>query len=123
MITDIGKKIRQIRELKGYSQEFIAKKLSLSIRAYSKIESEETQLTIKRLNEISEILQVEPEEILDFDTSLVFYNSPNQKGGNYVAYNNTSIDQVQILYEKLLAEKDRRIELLEKQVKSREVVK
>ncbi|KAB1065742.1 helix-turn-helix domain-containing protein [Salibacter halophilus] len=123
MITDIGKKIRQIRELKGYSQEFIAKKLDLSIRAYSKIESEETQLTIKRLNEISEILEVEPEEILGFDSQFVFNNNfKTHKGGSYVAYNNTSIEQVQILYEKLLAEKDRHIELLQKQVKDREVV-
>ena len=112
MITDVGKKLKHVRELKNYSQEHVAKELGISTRAYSKIESEETQLTIRRLNEISDVLEVEPEEILGFDSGLVFNNSPNQQGGSYVAYNNTSVDQIQALYEKLLAEKDKRIEEL-----------
>lgn len=37
-------KIKQIRELKNVSQEFVADQLELSIRAYSKIETGETQL-------------------------------------------------------------------------------
>ena len=49
-------KIKQIRELKNFTQEYVATKLNLSIRAYSKIETGETQLTINRLNEIGECL-------------------------------------------------------------------
>ncbi|KAB1063139.1 helix-turn-helix domain-containing protein [Salibacter halophilus] len=112
MITDVGKKLKHIRELKNYSQEYMAKELGISTRAYSKIESEETQLTIKRLNEISEVVDIDPQEILGFDSKFVFNNNPNQKECSYVAYNNTSVDQIQALYEKLLAEKDKRIEEL-----------
>ena len=65
-------KIKQIRELKNFTQEYVATKLNLSIRAYSKIETGETQLTINRLNEISEALGVEPMEILGFDEKQVF---------------------------------------------------
>jgi len=38
-------KIKQIRELKNVSQEFVANQLGLSIRAYSKNETGETQNT------------------------------------------------------------------------------
>jgi transcriptional regulator with XRE-family HTH domain len=49
-------KIKQLRELKNFTQEYMAQQLGLTTRAYSKIETGETQLTINRLNEISKIL-------------------------------------------------------------------
>ena len=56
MILQPEQKLKQIRELKNLSQEYIANQLGLSVRAYSKIETGETQLTINRLNEISRIM-------------------------------------------------------------------
>jgi transcriptional regulator with XRE-family HTH domain len=41
MILQPEIKIKQIRELKNVSQEFVANKLGLSISAYSKIETGE----------------------------------------------------------------------------------
>lgn len=122
MIEHIERKIRQIRELRGYSQEYMAAQLNLSTRAYSKIESGETQLTINRLNEICKILNVSPQELLGFDAKIIFNNNlTEQKGGKFIAYNNTEIKQIQELYERLLEEKDyiikekdKRINLLEK---------
>ena len=77
MIQQAETKIKQIRELKNFTQEYVAQKLGLSTRAYSKIETGETQLTINRLNDISAILGVEPMEVLGFDDKKVFnfYNS------------------------------------------------
>ncbi|WLD23992.1 helix-turn-helix domain-containing protein [Flavobacterium dauae] len=57
-------KLKKIREKGHYTQEYIAKRLGISIRAYSKIERGETQLTINRLKEISSILNVSPFELL-----------------------------------------------------------
>ena len=67
MILQPEIKIKQLRELKNYTQEHMANQMGLSTRAYSKIESGETQLTINRLNEISNILGIEPMEVLGFD--------------------------------------------------------
>jgi len=75
----IERNIRKIRELKSYSQEFVANKLNLSVRAYSKIENGETQLTLNRLNQISEILEVTPQEVLGFDDQQIF-NHCKQEG-------------------------------------------
>ena len=72
MIQQPEIKIKQLRELKNYTQEHMATQLGLSTRAYSKIESGETQLTINRLNEISRILGIEPMEVLGFDHKNIF---------------------------------------------------
>ena len=74
MILQPEQKLKQIRELKNLSQEYIANQLGLSVRAYSKIETGETQLTINRLNEISRIMGVDPIEVLGFDEKQVFNN-------------------------------------------------
>jgi transcriptional regulator with XRE-family HTH domain len=108
MILQPEIKIKQIRELKNVSQEFIANKLGLSIRAYSKIETGETQLTINRLNEISEALGVDPIEVLGFDDRQVFNNC---KQDGYIGINHINIP------EKLIQQYEKTIAVLEDEVK------
>ncbi|MFT4644984.1 MAG: transcriptional regulator with XRE-family HTH domain [Planctomycetota bacterium] len=76
MIVDPYIKIRILREIKGYTQENMAAELNLSTKAYQKIEVGETQLTINRLNQISEILEISPLEILNFDENAIFDKKP-----------------------------------------------
>jgi transcriptional regulator with XRE-family HTH domain len=57
-------KIRFIRVYKGYSQEYMAYKLGISQRAYSKIERGETKLTLYRLNQICKLLEIDMNEII-----------------------------------------------------------
>ena len=40
----LGGKIRQIRELKGFTQDYLATQLGISQRAYSKLERDEIKL-------------------------------------------------------------------------------
>lgn len=51
-------KIRNARQFRGYSHEYIAHHLNISQAAYSKIENGKTQLTIQRLFQITEILDI-----------------------------------------------------------------
>jgi transcriptional regulator with XRE-family HTH domain len=107
MIQQAEVKIKQIRELKNITQEYVAQKLGLSTRAYSKIESGETQLTINRLNEISEVLEIQPLEILGFDDKKIF-NINNSTGNN--GYNN-------IMYpDKLIQQYEETIQSLKEQI-------
>ena len=103
-------KLKQIRELKNITQEHVASKLEISTRAYSKIESGETQLTIKRLNEISEILGVEPMELLGFDHKQIFNNCTQEGniGINYIQMSDKLIEN----YEKTIKSLENQIELL-----------
>jgi transcriptional regulator with XRE-family HTH domain len=104
MITNPETKIKQIRELKNFTQEHVATHLGLTTRAYSKIESGETQLTINRLNEISDILGVQPMEVLGFDEKQVF-NNCKQEG-------NIGINHINIP-EKLIQQYEKTIQILE----------
>jgi transcriptional regulator with XRE-family HTH domain len=107
MIQQPETKIKQIRELKNFTQEYMAQKLGLSTRAYSKIETGETQLTINRLNEISAILQVQPMEVLGFDDKKVF---------NF--YNSSDINNVKNMNvpEKLIQQYEETIQALKEQI-------
>jgi transcriptional regulator with XRE-family HTH domain len=100
-------KIKQIRELKNFTQEYVASQLGLSTRAYSKIEAGETQLTINRLNEISAILGIQPLEVLGFDHKQIF-NNCKQEG-------NIGINHINIP-DKLIQQYEKTIQLLEDQV-------
>lgn len=64
-MENIENKIKKLRKKKGYTQSFMAEKLGLSIRAYSKIERGETQLTINRLSEIALILDTPLIEMIE----------------------------------------------------------
>ena len=57
-------KIRKRRISLNYSQEYMATKMSISQNAYSKIEIGKSNLTVKRLYQISNILLVPPMELL-----------------------------------------------------------
>jgi len=107
MIEQPEIKIKQIRELKNFTQEYVAGKLGLSTRAYSKIETGETQLTINRLNEISTILGIEPMEILGFDEKQVFNNC---KQDGYIGINHINFP------EKLVQQYEETIQSLKEQI-------
>lgn len=70
----IGIKIKKLRELKGIPQKEMARKLKLSLNGYSKIEREEVEPTITRLELIGKILEIDTHLIIDFDVDL-FLNS------------------------------------------------
>ncbi len=108
MIDHPELKIKQIRELKNVTQEYIATQLGLPIRAYSKIETGETQLTINRLNEISKALCIDPIEVLGFDKNNVF-NFNNSQG-------NMGINHIN-LPEKLIQQYEKTIIVLEDEVR------
>lgn len=60
----IAQNIRFIRQRKGYSQEFMSMKLHISQNAYSKMERGCTELTVSRIYEIAEVLEVSVYDIL-----------------------------------------------------------
>ncbi len=47
------------RTKKGYSQEYMAEKLSIGQKAYCKLENGKTKLSVTRLKEIAIILEID----------------------------------------------------------------
>lgn len=84
----VGNKIRKIRELKGFTQDYMASQLDISQRAYSKLEKEEIKLDWQRIERISHILEIDPIDLVSFDDNLVFNNSPQSRKNNTNTINN-----------------------------------
>jgi len=57
--------IRTKRDIKGFSQLYVATKLKMSQNAYSKIELGRTKLTVSTLLEIAEILNMQVIELIN----------------------------------------------------------
>lgn len=60
----IGEKIKEVRQEKNMTQEQLANKLQLSVTFLSRVERGNTNINLKRLLQISEILDVSPGYIL-----------------------------------------------------------
>ncbi|WDF55036.1 helix-turn-helix domain-containing protein [Mucilaginibacter sp. KACC 22063] len=58
-IKSVASNIRQIRERKGYTQEYLAMKLGISQNAYSKIELGYTKITLERLFHIARLIETD----------------------------------------------------------------
>ncbi len=71
----IGEKIRKIRILKGYSQEYVSDRLGISQPAYLQIEKNKTKVTIETLNRLASIFEIEIIDLLGFDEKKSFITS------------------------------------------------
>lgn len=74
----IGHNIKKLRELKNYTQTYMSEQLSMSLSGYSKIERDETDISLKRLQQIAEVLETDYSTILNFDSQGVFNITQNQ---------------------------------------------
>jgi transcriptional regulator with XRE-family HTH domain len=63
----LGKKIRLLRHQKGWSQEDVAKRLDISIPAFSKIETGITDINLSRLEQISTLFEMSVVQLLTFN--------------------------------------------------------
>jgi hypothetical protein len=74
-VEKVINKIVQERTRKGYSYENMAEELSLSVPAYRKLEIGETKLSVERLFQISMILEVPVEELLELNGERMVQNN------------------------------------------------
>jgi transcriptional regulator with XRE-family HTH domain len=109
MPTSIKNKIKSIRELKNYTQEYMAEQLGVTQAGYSKIEKGKTILSYVKLVEIARILEVSVEDILSFDGQRYFGNFNKVIGNNNgsILINTENTTTLKVLYED-------KIKLLEK---------
>ncbi len=113
IMNKTGFNIRKQRELKGYSQEYMADILNISQASYARIENEETKVTVERLYKIAEILNSSIIDFFDVDKVSIQNQNNNESGFGYVQ--NLHIENKEV-YEKLLKSKDEQIQLLSKTI-------
>jgi len=102
---EIGIKVKKLRELRNFTQEYMAKHLDMTTSGYGKIERDESEVSYQRLEKIAEVLGIKVEDIINFNEKLVFNVMHNQTGitNGYVVNNGISSDE-KSLYEQMIAQ-------------------
>ncbi|MCG8317949.1 MAG: helix-turn-helix transcriptional regulator [Cytophagales bacterium] len=134
----IGRKVLQMRELLGFTQEAVAEKLGISQQAVSKIEQSE-KIDASMLDRVAKALGVTAESIKNLEEGATVYNivqnnydsSTNegafQQGQGVGVHNHQctfnpldkyieAVDKIEKLYEKLLKSEQEKVALLKGQL-------
>ena len=72
----VAKNIREVREYRKYSQDYLAAKLCISQNAYSKIELGHSKITLDRLFSIAVILEIEVRLLISLDLTAALELNP-----------------------------------------------
>ena len=85
----INEKIRQLREQHQLSQENMADKLGMSVTGYAKIERGEVRSNLPRLEQISEVFDMDICELLSYgESEKVYFNNSVTESTNSNNSNN-----------------------------------
>ncbi len=91
---NVGEKIKKLRELKNYTQQYMADQLELSLSGYGKIERNDTDISISKLEKIAKILHTDVNTILSFDEKHIFNFTNNQSANGIVQNHYTSQNEL-----------------------------
>jgi len=92
----VGSKIKKIRELRDFTQLYMADSIGISQSYYARIENNTVDLSFSKLEKIAEILAIDPLQLLSFDGTQYFQSvSHSQVGsGQYVDQRPITADQL-----------------------------
>lgn len=116
----IGSKIKKLRELRNYSQEYMASKLEMSQSNFARIESNEIGISDERLLQIAEVLGTDVEAIKNFDDTIIFniHQGNNSAAGvNCQVHNYHISPEIKKLYEDKILLLEEKLEYLTKELK------
>ncbi len=112
-MENILERIKSVRKQKGYSHEYIAQELDISQAAYSKLEKNETKLTVERLYQLAEILETPINEFLNTNTDKIINQDLRDQSMGYIENlyqeNKEKTEKIIELYEARLQDKDQLI--------------
>lgn len=98
-------KLRFIRDLRGFSQEYMAKKLDMEQNTYSRYENDQKKLTPEILKQVAGILGVSEEDITNPEPVVIIMNNQTN-GSTGIAHQPIYNVNGNELIDKLIAAKD-----------------
>ena len=125
----IGSSIREIREFeKSYKRKYVADKLNITTHAYANMENNISEISLNRLEKLSEIFQCSIDYILHYkERKFNYFNHINNNEGNqgYIQINQTDTnyrnsERIKLLEDLLDCER-KRINLLEALLRSHNI--
>ena len=118
----IGENVRMIRTLKGFSQSYMAKKLHISQEGYSYVENRQKEIGIEMITKIAKLLCVSIVEIENFNPNVSFNQSNNDNVTCVLGYSINYSEEEFNLIKSLLESKDQIILLKEKIIIDKEIL-
>ncbi|MDO4223785.1 MAG: helix-turn-helix transcriptional regulator [Acinetobacter sp.] len=112
--------IRQLREQQQWSQEEMAEKLGMSKNGYAKIERGESDVSLTRLEQIANILNIDIADIVKSESKNLSLLIGNNHGNYGYQVHQTGSNEIELLQlklehkDELLAQKDKEIQALKK---------
>ncbi len=67
----VANNIRRVREYRNYTQDYVARKIGISQNAYSKLELGFHKLSLERLFQIADVLEVDCTALLENENGIV----------------------------------------------------
>lgn len=119
MEQKLGRKIKKLRELRNYSQEWMAEQLGIAQPTYSQLETEDSGLNADRLKKIADLLKITVSDIENFDERMIFHISQHNEKIESHAYANAYVQNLndnKTMSDKVYTLMEDKIRLLEEQV-------
>ena len=120
---NIGHNVKKYREQKDLSRLIVARELDMSLSGYSKIERDEVDLTISKVEKIALVLGVHISQILNIDATQIYNVSGNHFAQGLVGAKSDNMnfyaDEYKDKYIKMLEEQITKLKL---QIKSKKQV-
>jgi transcriptional regulator with XRE-family HTH domain len=116
----VASNIKNIRELKNLTQDYMATQLDITQGAYSKIERGETDMPLSRLEQIAKILGIKLLDIIGFDEGKICLYVSKDKYSNHNGsthkgvISNTNFSEKEKLYEQMIQQQKEEIVFLKK---------
>jgi len=121
----VALKIKKLRISSGITQDQMAERVHLSLKAWQKIENGVTRLDLDRLNQIAEILEISLVDLINSEEGIYIHQTNENNGNIYtkeVVIHNNITESERELFTKIIADKDQEITflrgLLERQSKT-----
>ena len=119
-MNGIHRKIKQLRTIKEFTQQDMADKLAMALKTYQNFENGVTKLDYERLKAVSDILEVDVEDLINSEDSGVYIGEIKDNNVGYTAdrveIHNPETKWQRALFEKIIATKDEQIALLKRTI-------
>lgn len=115
----IGSRIKRLREDRRYSQEYMAEMLNITQAAYSKLESDHTNLHVDRLKEIAKLLAVTEADLLSGDTDIFDQPASAQAYQNNIEFLEKTVELLKRDNEHLRITNQRLLNIIEQNQKNK----
>lgn len=120
----IGLKIKSLREGMGKKQDELAQKLGITQEMYSKLENGHAEISLTRLADIANALEISAKDIINFDEKNIFNNYKCKNAYNGIINLadrerencRERIDELKSVYEKQIADLQKQVATLQEKL-------